>query len=133
MDSREQPKAGEGARQGWAGYAILLVVALSTGLAPGSIAWALMPGAEGAWVEFAREQVSERAGARQSQAAFAKAVRDLLKGKKSDHAAEPDGARIVLAALPTDPPPVAVRGTHAGRFWTAAPGLLPQPPPAGVV
>ncbi|MCW5769706.1 MAG: hypothetical protein KIT19_13595, partial [Phycisphaeraceae bacterium] len=118
-------------RQRWSGLAVLIAVAITTGFAPSSLAWAVLPGVERALYASGRECGQERPTARQIHEAFARAVRELLKGSGSDQslAKSPSTATFLIcnsvAAIEATPAP-----DGRIRSETLLTGRLPQPPPA---
>lgn len=132
MCRTDQYSSAEISRQRWAGLAVLLAVAISTGFAPSAMAWALVPGAERALLLPSREVGQDRAAARQIQDAIARAVREFLKGKSVDVAAVRPAWRGFVGRVSRSP--LGITGPAAVglvRSERAGMGRLPQPPPVG--
>ncbi|QYK48998.1 MAG: hypothetical protein KF838_03900 [Phycisphaeraceae bacterium] len=131
MSTRPDSKSPDPTRQRWSGLAVLIAVAITTGFAPSSFAWAVLPGVERALYASGRECGQERASARQIHEALARAVRELLKGSGSDQAITKNqsAASFLLcdsvAAIETPAAPIGLM-----RSETLLSGRLPQPPPA---
>ena len=127
----------ETSRQRWAGLAVLLAVAISTGFGPSAMAWALVPGPERSLLMLGGEAGADRTGTRQIGArqihdAIARVVRDLLKGKSLDLAtARPLGWRVSPRGLRERAWALVPASQARVRSELPRIGRLPQPPPIG--
>jgi hypothetical protein len=135
MRSERQTPSTDSPRQCWAGLAVLLAVAMSTGFAPSAMAWALVPGALIPGVDRVllaprSEPGNDRAAARQIQDAIAKAVRDFLKGTSLDGAITRT-ERAATPALFGRASAARAASVVRGRCRSQTPigGRLAQPPP----
>lgn len=130
MSTPSDPKSSNPIRQRWNGLAVLIAVAITTGFAPSSLALAILPGVERGLYASGRECGQERPSARQIHEAFARAVRELLKGSGSDQtvAVSQEANSFALCDSHEEgrsaATPIGLR-----RSETLLSGRLPQPPP----